>query len=100
MSDKIDFYNQNIDSFSEKEKNIWEQAQLQIRERDELIKKLMFLNNSHFNKWKDIGVSYSSIRNLLNLYEKEEISFGKLVEEIRVMVLVSSSKINSENFSL
>ena len=50
----------------------------------------MSLNESDISRWKELGLSYSSVRELLNLYMSEEISFGKLVEELRGLAQFAS----------
>jgi hypothetical protein len=36
-----------------------------------------------FKRWRDAGITYTAVRDILSNYEKEEISFGKVVEELR-----------------
>jgi hypothetical protein len=42
-------------------------------------------------RWRESGLSFESIRDLVNRWQSEEISFGKLVEELRLAASVAAA---------
>ena len=78
-------------SLSEKEKEIWEDGYLrgglesknELLERDNSIRNIVSCQESEMKKWRDAGITYESVRGILNQYQNDEISFGKLVDELR-----------------
>jgi hypothetical protein len=63
-----------------------------IDDRNESIRRLMFANHNELEQWRAAGLTYESIRCIVSDYLNEEISFGKLVENLRGLALVAIEK--------
>lgn len=68
------------------------ESQRVIDDRNESIRKLMFAYHNELEQWRSVGLTYESIRCIVSDYLNEEISFGKLVENLRGLALVSIEK--------
>jgi len=51
----------------------------------ETIRGLIAWNQDEMERWRNVGLTYDAIRQLIASYVEEDISFGKLVEQIRLM---------------
>ena len=93
--------NPDLSLMSEPEKNAWQagynfariEVQGKLDQKDESIKKILARQESESRRWREAGITYESIRHVLNMYEREEISFGKLVEELRGLAAAAITKI-------
>jgi hypothetical protein len=70
------------------------QKELDIR--DDSLRRIMFLQDKEMRRWRDAGITYDAVRAALNSYESSEISFGKLVEELRGLAAAALEKLSSE----
>jgi hypothetical protein len=85
---------------SEIERNAWQdgynqgriESQSIIDSMNEKIRDLMFANHKELEQWRAAGLTYESIRRIISDYLNEEISFGKLVENLRGLALVAIEK--------
>jgi hypothetical protein len=85
---------------SEIERNAWQdgynqgriESQNVIDDRNEKIRELMFANHKELEQWRAAGLTYESIGRIVSDYLSEEISFGKLVENLRGLALVAIEK--------
>lgn len=91
----------DFDIMTEGERNAWQngynfarvEAQKKLDKKDEDIKRILMLQEREARRWREAGITYDSVRNILNMYESEEISFGKLVEDLRGLASASLEKI-------
>jgi hypothetical protein len=85
---------------SEIERNVWQagynqgriESQSVIDSRNEKIRDLMFANHKELEQWRAAGLTHESIGRIVSDYLSEEISFGKLVENLRGLALVAIEK--------
>lgn len=54
-----------------------------VAELEASIRTMMLLDHENRARWRDAGLSLHSVRELVARYELDEISVGKLVEELR-----------------
>jgi hypothetical protein len=54
----------------------------------ETIRNLIAWNQDEMERWRNVGLTYDAIRQLVTSYVKEDISFGKLVEQIRLVASI------------
>lgn len=55
------------------------------RQLQETIRGLITLSRDEIHRWRNAGLTYDVIRQLVTSYVEEDISFGKLVEQIRLI---------------
>ena len=53
------------------------------RGHDYTFRQMMRVQEQEIVRWRDAGLSLQSVRDLVTRYEQDEISVGKLVEELR-----------------
>ena len=90
----------DFDIMSESEKNAWQdgynfarvEVQNKLDKKDESITRILAHQASEARRWREAGLTYESISHILNMHEREEISFGKLVEELRGLASASIEK--------
>jgi hypothetical protein len=100
VSNKIEF-----ESLSDDSKNIWNagylqgriDAQVKLDEKDIAIRNLLFSTQKEHESWRAAGLTYLAIQDQLSLYLSEEISFGKLVENIRGLAMEALEKHKMNN---
>jgi len=93
----------NLESMTAEERKAWNdgynfayiKAQKELDRRNESIKRILFLQDKEMRRWRDAGITYQSVRDILNMYEREEISFGKLVEELRGLAAAALEKLTN-----
>lgn len=62
---------------------------LEERQRlQETIRGLIAWHQDEMERWRNVGLTYDTIRQLVTSYVEEDISFGKLVEQIRLVASV------------
>jgi DNA-binding MarR family transcriptional regulator len=75
--------------FSEQQAEAWvsgfEHGYIERSRLQETVNLLLSHGQKDQERWRSAGLTYSAVRELISAYELDEISFGKLVEEIRGM---------------
>lgn len=69
------------------------------REREALqdtLNTCIALNREEMARWRDVGITYDAVRDLVRSYGEEEISFGKLVEQLRLAARAEADRIIRE----
>lgn len=61
------------------------------RRLQEAIQGLITWNREEMDRWRNVGLTYDVVRQLVSSYVNEDISFGKLVEQIR---LIASTEVD------
>jgi hypothetical protein len=90
----------DLESMSAEERKAWHEGYVFARvdtqklldKKDEAIKQILFLQHKEMQRWRDAGITYDAVRDILNKHEREEISFGKLVEELRGLASAALEK--------
>ena len=91
----------DLESMTAEERKAWHDgynfayvsAQKELGIRNESIRRILFLQDKEMRRWREAGITYEAIRDILNRYEREEISFGKLVEELRGLAAAALEKL-------
>ena len=69
------------------------------REREALqdaLNTCITLNREEMARWRDVGITYDAARELVMSYNEGEISFGKLVEQLRLAARAEADRIIRE----
>ena len=93
----------DLESMTAEERNAWNNgynfayvmAQKELDKRNESIAHILFLQDKEMRRWRDAGITYEAVRDILNKHEREEISFGKLVEELRGLAAAALEKLTN-----
>lgn len=93
----------DLESMTIEERNAWNNgynfayvmAQKELDKRNESIKNILFLQDKEMRRWRDAGITYEAVRDILNRYEREDISFGKIVEELRGLAAAALEKLTN-----
>lgn len=93
----------DLESMTAEERKAWNdgynfaylEAQKKVDRCNESINRILTLQYKEMQRWREAGLTYGAIRDILNKYEGEEISFGKLVEELRGLAAAALEKLTN-----
>lgn len=91
----------DLESMTVEERKAWNdgynfayiKAQKELDVRNESINRILFLQDKEMRRWREAGLTYEAVRDILNKHAREEISFGKLVEELRGLAAAALEKL-------
>lgn len=93
----------DLESMTAEERKAWNdgynfaylEAQKKVDHRNESINRILTLQHKEMQRWREAGITYEAVRDILNRHERAEISFGKLVEELRGLAAAALEKLTN-----